>query len=289
MTCAYCAVNSPIDNSHVVPAFVVRHIKANSPEGFLLNSWAYRKAQDGLKGPYLCAQCDNVVFSGWENYFKKAVFDPVLAGNRARWADEDAIRFVLSVAFRYMVHFLETSPHAANQQRNEAFRDLTKQALSDLTILDHKLFVYPYECRPITSDCGFLPGINHVLQLGFQCRSLAAEGSLPQALVMFLPGMIILLTDGDLNAANDPDLPNPTSLAVGQATDLSNANPTMPHFLRSIINEAVGQTTGHQKSMELWGEIDYGADKLANPERQLYKAQALDSQLQAWQKEHCRP
>jgi hypothetical protein len=89
--------------------------------------------------------------------------------------------------------------------------------------------------------------------------------------------------------AREEDLPTPTSLAVGQATDLSNANPTMPQFLRSIINEAVGQTTGHQKSMELWGAIDYGADKLANPERLLYKAQALDSQLQAWQKEHCRP
>jgi hypothetical protein len=83
MTCAFCRLDPPIPNSHVVPAFIVRHIKENSPEKFVLNSWEFKKLQDGLKGPYLCARCDNVVFSGWENHFKRAVFDPVQAATAA--------------------------------------------------------------------------------------------------------------------------------------------------------------------------------------------------------------
>src|SRR5580692_10552173 len=85
-TCAYCGIDPPIENSHVVPAFVVRHIKDNNPEKFILNSWDFSKLRDGLKGPYLCAACDNVTFSGWENHFKKAVFGPVQAGKPAAWS-----------------------------------------------------------------------------------------------------------------------------------------------------------------------------------------------------------
>ena len=287
-TCAYCGVDPPIENSHVVPAFVVRHIKDNNPEKFILNSWEFRKLQDGLKGPYLCAACDNVTFSGWENHFKKAVFGPVQAGKPAAWSDEDPIRFVLSVAFRYMVHFLETSPSEANRERNTDFRDLTKQALDDLTMLDSKLFIYPYQCRPIVSECGFIPGVNHFLRLGFHCVSLAAEDSLPRALTLFLPGLIVLITDKSLLGLPGCDLVSPESLTAGSTIDFGNANLAMPVLLRVLINRGVGQTIANQKAARLWGEIDYGGDKLAHPDRQLYLAQARDSELQAWQRENCR-
>ena len=132
-----------------------------------------------------------------------------------------------------------------------------------------------------------MAGINHALHLAFHCWSLPAEDKLPNALLMLLPGILVLLTDGDLAALNDADLLNPTSLAVGKADDFGSVNLTMPQFVRPILNGAVGQTSGHQKTMELWGEIDYGADKLANPDKPLYKMQALDSQLQAWQNSNC--
>jgi hypothetical protein len=285
--CAYCNANPPIENSHVVPRFIVKLLKANSPEKFIFDTWKYKKMQDGLKGPYLCEECDNVLFSAWENDFKKAVFDPVHDGKPGRWAEENSIRFLLAVAFRYMVHFDETSPISANRQRNLHFRDLLRQTLDDLTQLDSKLFVYPYQYRPIVSGCGFLPGINHFLQLGFQCHSLAGEENLPQALLLYLPGMMTLFTDGDMRAAHHPEFPNPISLTVGTIADFGNANLTMPQFLRPLLNEAVGHTTGHQKAMEMWDTIEFQQDKMANPDKQLYRAQALDRQLFDWQKENC--
>jgi hypothetical protein len=216
------------------------------------------------------------------------VFDPVQGGKTAAWSDEDSIRFLLSVAFRYVVHFLETSPIGANREQNTDFRDLTREALGDLTVLDSKLFIYPYQYRPIVRDCGFIPGVNHFLQLGFQCISLAAEDSLPRALALFLPGMIVVITGRSLVGLPGCDLVNPESLTAATPTDFSKANLEMPVLLRGLINQGVGQTMGHQKSARLWGEIDYRADKLAHPDRQLYTSQAHDSELQAWQQKNCR-
>jgi hypothetical protein len=59
----------------------------------------------------------------------------------------------------------------------------------------------------------------------------------------------------------------------------------MPVFLRVLINRGVGETPATQKAAGLWGEIDYRADKLAHPDRQLYTSQARDSELQAWQQD----
>jgi hypothetical protein len=50
----------------------------------------------------------------------------------------------------------------------------------------------------------------------------------------------------------------------------------------------VGQSMASQKTAGLWGKINYGADKLAHPDRQLYTSQAHDSELQAWQRANCR-
>lgn len=285
--CAFCNANPPIAESHVVPKFIVRYIKANGPGTFLLDSWEYKKMQDGLKGPYLCAHCDNVVFSAWENHFKKAVFDPVNDAKPGRWAEDESIRFVLAVAFRYMVHFAETSPSQANGARNLYFKDLLRHALDDLKVVGSKLFLYPYQYRPIVADCGFLPGINHFLQLAFQCQSLAAEGNLPQALLLYLPGMLVLLADGDLSLVGDSDLMNPSSLTPGTNGDFSEVNLTMPQFLRPLLNQAVGQTTGHQKSMGMWETIEWKQDKSANPSKRVYIAQALDMELLNWQKQNC--
>ena len=99
--------------------------------------------------------------------------------------------------------------------------------------------------------------------------------------------MMILFAAEDLSLSRDPDFLNPISLTPGSSGDFSNANLTMPQFLRPLLNQAVGQTTGHQKSMEMWETIEWKQDKIANPTKRVYTAQALDSELLAWQKETC--
>ena len=96
------------------------------------------------------------------------------------------------------------------------------------------------------------------------------------------------MTDKSLAGLPGCDLVNPESLTVGSTVDFGSANLAMPAFLRVLINRGVGQTTTNQKAAGLWGEIDYGGDKLAHPDRQLYIAQARDSELQAWQLANCR-
>jgi hypothetical protein len=177
--CAFCNLHPPIAHSHVVPAFIVRFIKDNSPSGFLLNSWTRKPHFDGYKGPYLCATCDNVTFSKWENQFKKLAFDPLQAGKGGAWDDPDAIRFLLSVAFRYGIHFTQTSRTQANSANNLRFTDLTKRALSNLSLINSQIYIYPYVYRPIDQTCELLAGVNQFMRLAFFCRAFRASPDYP--------------------------------------------------------------------------------------------------------------
>lgn len=74
--CRLCKKNPAIENSHVIPAFVFRAIKSDSPTGFFRNANApNRRLQDGDKEPLLCAQCESV-FAAAEGEFAKLVFSP---------------------------------------------------------------------------------------------------------------------------------------------------------------------------------------------------------------------
>lgn len=284
--CAFCTFQPPIRNSHVVPAFIVRFLKANSPTGFLLNSWARSTQLDGFKGPYLCRNCDNVVFSQWENRFKQLVFDRLQAGNPGIWEDPDCVRLLLSIAFRYAIHFLETSPMQVNAANNQKFADLTRRALQNLNLVNSQIFLYPYAYQPIVLGCEFLPGVNQFLRTGFSAQSLPSEPPLPDGFLLMMPSMIILFTDSALRSPDCAPL-LPTPLVPSQPLAPTSMNTAMPLFLETILNRGVGQTQAHQKDIGFWGRIHYGLDKRLNPNKAVYKAQAADQQLRSWQQINC--
>jgi len=286
MNCRFCNQHPPIQNSHVVSKFIVQYIKMNSPSGFLLNSWSMKRAQDGIKGPYLCHECDNVLFSDWENHFKLRVFDcnPPQA---LALSDEKSIKFILSIAFRYAIHFLETSPISANVQNNEIFKRLTYNAINNTKIVGEEIFIYPYSFKPVTNSCQLIPGVNHFLNLSSHAVSLPAEEGLPNAFLLILPSMLFLQTDGNLKEAPANELINLEDLRPLVPLNLSLVNTNMPLFVAPIINRGIGQTQAHQRNMNLWNKIAYGADKLLHPNKMIYRAQKWDSNLLAWQRKNC--
>lgn len=286
MNCHFCNLNPPITNSHVVPKFIVKYIKQNSPVGFLLNSWSMRKAQDGIIGPYLCNSCDNVLFSGWENHFKKTVFDCADCDS-ASWSDCESIKFILSIIFRYTVHFLETSPTTLNKENNERFKKLSYDAINNLSSVGSSIFIYPYVFRPITSNCKFTPGINHFLNLAFHAISLPKEEDLPNAFLVILPSILILATDSDLSNVAGNKLVNIKDLRLSPSISVKTSNTNLPEFVAPILNKCIGQTQGHQRTMRLWNRIAYGADKLLYPNKMAYKSQKWDTELLLWQQTNC--
>lgn len=119
MACILCRTNPPIERSHVVPNFFVRHIKRQSPVPYLKNSEALdRYAQDGWKGPYLCLSCEARV-SDWEGSLAE-VFRQVVA-MRDRGArepvsvDEKVWLAVASIHLRWL-SLAQRHPSAASSR-----------------------------------------------------------------------------------------------------------------------------------------------------------------------------
>jgi len=75
MSCILCGIRPPIKNSHVVPRFIYKWLKADSPLNQLRHSQNFNTpVQDGWMGDYLCRTCDNETVSQWETYFADIVY-----------------------------------------------------------------------------------------------------------------------------------------------------------------------------------------------------------------------
>jgi hypothetical protein len=285
--CNFCKTAPTITNSHVVPRFIGSYIMKNSPFGYMMNLWARTKQYDLYKGPYLCAACDNTVFSRWENHYSQHVWPNPLAATTA-WGDVATINFFLSVAYRYAIHFLATSPILSNAPKSVYIRDLCEKALQQSGEIGKSVFVYPYVHQPIGQTCDLLPGVNHLLELAVHAEHLPPEGDLPTAILILTPKVLSLICDGDLAASTVCTMKKPTALRLGALLDPSIQNSDMPWFLSSILNRYIGHGQGHQKGLGRWKRLAYSADKMINPWKMCYKSNLQDQALHDWQKANCK-
>ena len=72
--CRLCALRPAIENSHVIPAFVFRALKSDSPTGYFRNpNEPNRRLQDGDKLSLLCGSCEQR-FGDAEGKFATSIF-----------------------------------------------------------------------------------------------------------------------------------------------------------------------------------------------------------------------
>lgn len=104
MLCRLCGQNEAIQNSHVIPQFVFRAIKSDSPTGFFRNSQKPNKReQDGDKQPLLCLECENR-FSVAENCFAQNVFFPFHENDQDHFSYGPWLHYFLtSLAWRTLI------------------------------------------------------------------------------------------------------------------------------------------------------------------------------------------
>jgi hypothetical protein len=107
MLCKLCQNEELKENSHIVPAFVFRWLKASSPTGFLRKSRSVNKRiNDGEKSKLLGPNCEDS-FSTWEKKFAEKVFHPVhkseqydLEFDYGEWL----AKFCVSLSWRVLTH-----------------------------------------------------------------------------------------------------------------------------------------------------------------------------------------
>jgi len=103
-TCRLCLLKPAIECSHVLPSFLYRAIKSDSPTGFFRNpNDPNRRFQDGAKYPLLCAACEQRLGDA-ESKFARHVFSAFHS------SDQDHFRygpwlhyFMTSLAWRTLI------------------------------------------------------------------------------------------------------------------------------------------------------------------------------------------
>jgi len=78
--CALCRNDRPLELSHIIPRFVAKRLKTDSPNPFLRNMMEpNRRLQDAPKKRLLCRECEDR-FSRLEDAFSREIFTPTMDG-----------------------------------------------------------------------------------------------------------------------------------------------------------------------------------------------------------------
>jgi hypothetical protein len=216
-TCILCGINPPIDNSHVVPKFVIRRLKDGNPLQTLLHSDALNQSfQDGWKGAYLCLSCEQR-FSKLEAWFCNKVYDPFLSSGylKLTYGDEFGL-FVASLAFRYLHLIADKNPTKQLDSNLKSMQENLRTSLLSSSVASITSFSYLEFLFPITTIERFPPGINTYF---FE----AIDGSafdyiiVPPSdkfwiLYLKIPGMFFVLSERELETY----MRNPTPLLASR-------------------------------------------------------------------------
>lgn len=103
-SCQLCLVNPAIRNSHVLPSFLFRAIKFDSPTGFFRNpNDPNRRFQDGDKVPILCDECEQR-FGNAERKFEQYVFSAFHNSDKDEFCYGPWLHyFMTSIAWRTLI------------------------------------------------------------------------------------------------------------------------------------------------------------------------------------------
>lgn len=102
--CRLCEQRPAIESSHVIPGFVIRAIKSDSPTGFFRNpNLPNRRLQDGDKLPLLCADCEQR-FGKAEHQFANNIFLPFHKTDQDHFSYGPYLHyFMTSLAWRTLI------------------------------------------------------------------------------------------------------------------------------------------------------------------------------------------
>ena len=120
LSCALCGLFPPQENSHIIPDFVFRWLKATSATPFMRNaSNPNKRIQDGKKYPLLCEACEDL-FSCYEDSFASTVFHPYSENhNQIISYDADCLKFCVSLVWRGLHHLWLNEAHSGEPLQEE--------------------------------------------------------------------------------------------------------------------------------------------------------------------------
>ena len=108
--CKLCGIFEELEESHIVPAFVFRHIRETGlihRGGLRFSDQPNKVVQQGEKRRWLCRACETL-FSKDERKFSEAIFKPANAGRQPRLVyGPELLRFCVSLSWRTLLRYQE--------------------------------------------------------------------------------------------------------------------------------------------------------------------------------------
>jgi hypothetical protein len=277
MSCILCGVRPPIKNSHVVPKFVYKRLKAGSPLNQLRHSQNFNMAvQDGWKGEYLCKECDNETVSEWENYFASTIYAP--------WIEDAAIvcdyderlsLFLASLHLRNLEHQFRNHPGQATSQAialTDHLREMCKNAdPKHASVRQHLELVKP-QCDPGAWPAGVNTYLRETVDMYVDTPPTAGNLAVCRSFVL-LPQCVCMTTDFDLR----PEIPKPAlvdAVEVHAADHLDSGDQSglLLALNREHVLERAADIQANYARMSA-AQKQKIMDKInANPKKQSYRA-----------------
>ena len=204
--CRLCERPSDLQDSHILPAFVFRWLRETSATGFIrLAHNPNQRAQDGLKLPMLCAQCEGRL-NRWETSFANKVFHPYVADSSVRvGCGKWLLKFCTSISWRVlMVAHMQGKLGGHFSARQEAFAD---SALSTwrrflLDLVPHpgqfEQHLIAFDAIKGVSTLGLPPNLNRYLLRGIEMDWACAPDS---AFVLSKMGPFVVLGFIDMDSS----------------------------------------------------------------------------------------
>ncbi len=128
--CRLCREEKDLQDSHVIPSFVIKWMKKSGPTPFLRKAVEPNSRMQDYHEELLCSECEQIL-SEWETKFANYAFYPHIRDQKEEFEyDEWLYRFVLSVSWRLMESRLavwQNSEHSKTQvveKRLETWRQI---------------------------------------------------------------------------------------------------------------------------------------------------------------------
>jgi hypothetical protein len=106
--CHLCDRNRELRESHIIPSFVYKWLKASSGTGHIrFGETPNLRTQDGYKAYLLCGECEGL-FNSWETEFANSIFHPLNQGIASTFKYGPwMLRFAVSVSWRVLTFFMK--------------------------------------------------------------------------------------------------------------------------------------------------------------------------------------
>ena len=181
--CALCGQKKELQLSHIVPKFVIRHLKKTSI-GSIRAQNPNKTVQDGEKHYMLCHDCEEL-FSASEKRFADKVFYPYLKNHETEFdVDEKIFYFLTSLSWRSLYLDITDFVRDGSLKRDVLecmidsegiMRDFLLKKRADLDKIEHHIFFFD---RVQSTDAPNSEGINVIVHRAVQSYSAFSDGTI---------------------------------------------------------------------------------------------------------------